>query len=160
GIAVTVCYLRDSRDEIFGIDRRAEAAGVDYVELRESHSLDLAIWRPLRHLVRSRAIDVVHGHEYKTDLLALLLSRSTGAVALAHAHGWTGHTRRERLLYYPADKRVLRRFPVVVAVSSDIKADLVRNGCRPDRVRVLLNGIDHHAFRRDPARVAEARARF
>ena len=143
GVAVTVCYLRDARDPVFGIDRRASAAGVDYVEVRERHSLDPSIWRPLRDLVRDAAIDIVHAHEYKTDLLAWLLSRSTGAVPLATAHGWTGHSRRERLVYYPADKRVLRRFPVVVAVSSEVKADLVAHGCRPERVRVLLNGIDH-----------------
>ena len=160
GITVTVCYLRDGRDSVFGIDRRASAAGVDYVEVRERHSLDPSIWRPLRDLVRTRAVDVVHAHEYKTDMLAWLLSRSTGAVPLATAHGWTGHSRRERLVYYPADKRVLGRFPVVIAVSSEVKADLVAHGCRPDRVRVLLNGIDHRTFHRDPARVPEARARF
>jgi glycosyltransferase involved in cell wall biosynthesis len=160
GVAVTVCYLRDARDPVFGIDRRATTAGVDYVEVRERHSLDPAIWRPLRELVRTRGIDVVHAHEYKTDLLAWLLSRSTGAAALATAHGWTGHSRRERLMYYPADKRVLGRFPLVVAVSNEVKTDLVANGCRPERVRVLLNGIDHRAFRRDQTRLADARRRF
>ena len=160
GVNVTVCYLRDRRDPVFGIDRRAATAGVDYVEVAERHSLDPSIWRRLRDLVRARAIDVVHAHEYKTDLLAWLLSRSTGAAPLATAHGWTGHSRRERLVYYPADKRVLGRFPLVVAVSSDVKADLVAGGCRPERVRVLLNGIDHRIFRRDRARMAEARARF
>lgn len=158
-IKVTVCYLRDDRDPVFAVDRRASAS-VDYVEVRERHSLDPSIWRPLRRLVRERRIDVVHAHEYKTDVLAWLLSRSTGAAPLATAHGWTGHTRRERLMYYPADKRVLGRFPVVIAVSSEVKADLVAHGCRPDRVRVLLNGIDHQVFRRDRALVPEARGRF
>lgn len=160
GVEVTVCYLRDARDRVFGIDRRAAAAGIDYVEVPERHSLDPAVWPALRRLVRSRGIDVVHAHEYKTDLLAWLLSRSTGAAPLATAHGWTGRSRREKFVYYPADKRVLGRFPVVVAVSNDVKADLVANGCRPERVRVLLNGIDHRAFRRDVTRVREARARF
>ena len=45
GIAVTVCYLRDDRDPVFSIDRRASAAGVDYVEVRERHSFDPSIWR-------------------------------------------------------------------------------------------------------------------
>ena len=160
GVSVTVCYVRDARDPVFGIDRRALAAGVDYVEVRERHSLDPSVWRPLRDMVRTRAIDVVHAHEYKTDVLAWLLSHSTGAAPLATAHGWTGHTRRERLVYYPADKRVLARFPVVVAVSSEIKANLVAGGCRPERVRVLLNGIDHRAFRRDRALERDARARL
>ena len=160
GVEVTVCYLRDARDPHFGVTERAVAAGVDYVEVGERHSLDPSVLPRLRELVRTRAIDVVHAHEYKTDLLAWLLARSTGAVPLATAHGWTGHSLRERLLYYPADKRVLRRFPMVVAVSNDVKADLVANGCRPESIRVLLNGIDHRRFRRNQALVAGARARF
>lgn len=160
GVAVTVCYLRDARDQVFGIDRRATAAGIDYVEVLERHSFDPSIWHPLRDLVRARGIDVVHSHDYKTDLLAWLLGRSTGIVPIATVHGWTGHSLRERLVYYPVHKRVLGRFPVVVAVSSQVKADLVAHGCRPNRIRVLLNGIDHKAFRRDRGQVSEARARF
>jgi glycosyltransferase involved in cell wall biosynthesis len=160
GVTVTVCYLRDTRDPVFSIDRRAAAAGIDYVEVCERHSFDTSIWRPLRELVRARGIDVVHAHDYKTNLLAWLVGRSTGTVPMSTAHGWTGHNWRERLLYYPADKRILGRLPLVVAVSSEVKAELVANGCRPERVRVLLNGIDHRAFRRDATRVREARLRF
>ena len=39
-IAVTVCYIRDTRDPVFSIDERAQLAGVDYLEVRERHSLD------------------------------------------------------------------------------------------------------------------------
>lgn len=159
-IAVTVCYLRDERDAVFAVDRRAAAEGVDYVELTERHSFDVSIWRGLRTLVRDRAIDVVHAHEYKTDLLAWMLGRAEDVVPLATAHGWTGHSGREHWLYYPADKRVLARYPRVVAVSSQIKAELVAHGGRAERIDVLLNGIDHVTFHRAPARVPEARARF
>ena len=114
--------------------------------------------RQLRRLVRERAIDIVHSHDYKTNLLALLLSRATGAAALSTVHGWTGHSFRERWGYYPADKRVLARFPRVVAVSSEIGRELIRCGADPARVTTVLNGIDHRQFRRDPDRVAAARA--
>jgi glycosyltransferase involved in cell wall biosynthesis len=159
-IGVTVCYLRDARDEVFSIDRRAAAAGIDYVEVRERHSFDPSIWPQLTALVRSRGIDVVHAHDYKVNLLAWLLARATGVVPMSTAHGYTGNSRRELLLYYPADKKVLARFPVVVAVSSGVRDALVAGGCRPDRVRVLLNGIDPAAFHHDPARRASARAKY
>ena len=35
--AITVCYIRDARDEIFGIGERARALGLDYVEVIERH---------------------------------------------------------------------------------------------------------------------------
>ena len=80
---ITVCYLRDLRDEVFGIDERARTLGLDYVEVRERHSFDVRIWSQLTALAAERRFDIVHGHDYKTNLLAWLLARRTGAVAMA-----------------------------------------------------------------------------
>jgi glycosyltransferase involved in cell wall biosynthesis len=99
-------------------------------------------------MVAQHHIDIVHAHEYKTDLLAWLLARRTGIVPLATAHGWTGQSPRERGLYYPIDKRLLGRFPRVIAVSGDIRDELLRHGARPERVTVILNAIDPKTFQR------------
>ena len=147
---VTVCYLRYVRDSVFGIDQRAGRLDIDYVEVRERNSFDPRIWRPLRQLVRERKIDIVHAHDYKTILLALMLGRRDGVIPLATAHGWTGQTARERYLYYPVSKWLLRWFPRVIAVSTDLKDDLGRWGADKDRTIVILNAIDPKAFRRVP----------
>jgi glycosyltransferase involved in cell wall biosynthesis len=158
--AITVCYIRDARDGIFAIGESPEAARLDYVEVRERHSMDPAIWPALRRLVRDRRIDIVHSHEYKTDLLAWLLSRTDSVVSLATVHGWSGNSSRERLLYYPADKRLLSRFPRVIAVSSRIREELERAGADPQRITVLLNGIDPDHFRRDRSRIGSMKQAF
>jgi len=158
--SITVCYLRDARDEVFHVDDRAASLGVDYVEVMERHSFDISVPGKLHRLVRDRSIDVIHSHEYKTDALGWMAARQTGTALVSTAHGWTGHSPRERYLYYPANKRMLARFPLVLAVSSDIRRELLRTGANPDRVRVLLNGIDHVSFRRDRSREPAARARF
>lgn len=157
-VAVTVCYVRDQRDQIFAVDRRPEAARADYVEIVERHSFDIRVFALLRGLIRERGIDIVHGHDYKTDLLALALARAEAVRPIATAHGWTGDSTRERLVYYPADRWLLARFPMVIAVSSEIRTRLIRSGARPDRVRTVVNGIDPHAFSRLASREAEARA--
>jgi glycosyltransferase involved in cell wall biosynthesis len=149
---VVVCYIRDRRDGIFHLDTRARALGVDYVEVCELHSFDARIWRQLTRLVRDRQIDIVHAHEHKTDLLALLLAYRTGVVPLSTAHGWTGQSARERRLYYPADRWLLARFPRVIAVSTEIRNTLVEAGANPDKVTVILNSIDPDAFRRSAGR--------
>jgi glycosyltransferase involved in cell wall biosynthesis len=154
---VTVCYIRDRRDTTFGIAARAARLGIDYVEIVEHGSFDVRIWPALRQLVRDRGIDIVHAHDYKTDLLALLLARSEGIIPVATAHGWTGHSLRERLVYYALDKQMLRAFPLAIAVSSEIRSQLLRRGVRTDRVRTVLNGIDYRAFRRDRSSEAEVR---
>lgn len=155
---VTVCYLRDQRDTVFGMDQRATEVGVDYVEIAERHSFDPSVWPQLRRLVADRRIDLVHAHDYKTDILALLLAKATGVAALSTVHGWTGHSTRERLCYYPADKKVLSRFSRLIAVSSEIGRELTRYGADPTRITTVLNGIDPRQFRRDASLVAAARA--
>jgi glycosyltransferase involved in cell wall biosynthesis len=157
---ITVCYIRDARDEVFHIDRRATQHAVDYVEVLERHSFDRSVWAQLKRLVRARRIDIVHAHDYKTDLLALLLGRTERIIPLATAHGWTGNTLRERAVYYPLDRWILARFPLVIAVSSEIGRRLVDAGAAPGKVVVVLNGIDPLKFRRRPELVAAARNTF
>jgi glycosyltransferase involved in cell wall biosynthesis len=154
---VTVCYIRDARDDIFGIDTRAATLGVEYLEIPERHSFDVSVFPALRRLVKERRIDIVHAHDYKTNLLVWLLRRLDGTTVLSTAHGWTGHSGRERRVYYPLDKRLLARLPFVVAVSSQIRDELLARGAEPGRIEVVLNGIDHRAFRHDRARDAAAR---
>jgi glycosyltransferase involved in cell wall biosynthesis len=156
---VTVCYMRDERDGVYHIDERANELPVDYVEIRERHSFDPGIWRPLRALVRDRQIDIVHAHDYKTDLLALMLARTDRITPLATMHdNHVPATFRERVLYYPVDLKLLARFPRVVAVSSTVKNRLVAAGAKPSRVTVVLNGIDPEQFKRVREREAELRA--
>ncbi|MEO7275218.1 MAG: glycosyltransferase [Vicinamibacterales bacterium] len=155
---VTVCYIRDVRDTVFGIHERAASLGVDYLEIPEKHSFDVSVLPALRRLVRERRIDIVHAHDYKTNLLVWLLRRLDGTMVMSTAHGWTGHSARERSVYYPLDKWLLARLPFVVAVSSQIRDELIHRGLPAARSTVILNGIDHRQFRRDRTREAAARA--
>ena len=156
-IEVVVCYIRDARDPVFQIDERAAQARVEYVEIVERHSFDTSVWSKLKQLIADRRIDLLHAHEYKTDLLALLLSRSLGIPAVSTVHGWTGHSARERYCYYPLDKRILARFPRLIAVSSEIAGELQRHGADAGRITTILNGIDPNVFRRCRDRETAAR---
>jgi glycosyltransferase involved in cell wall biosynthesis len=158
--AVTVCYLRDMMDGNLDIAARAKSLEVDYIEIRQRHALDPAIWKTVRRLVRERHIDIVHAHDYKTDLIAWLVGRCETVVPLSTAHGWTGHGWKEKLVYYPIDKRLLVRFPRVIAVSSQIRDVLLQCGGRADRIQTVLNGIDHHTYRRHPERERAARVKL
>jgi glycosyltransferase involved in cell wall biosynthesis len=157
---ITVCYLRDRRDNVFSVDARAATLPVDYVELLESHSFDPSVFWRLRRLVRERKIDIVHAHDYKTDLLAWLLAKFEAVTPLSTVHGWTGHTPRELRFYYPFDKWILHFFPKLIAVSTDIRDELVRHGAEATRISTVLNGIDPNAFRRDRSREDDIRLRL
>ena len=147
--AMTVCYLRDPRDRVFGVDQRARAM-MDYVEVHERHSFDPAIW-PRLVVARARRADIVHGHDYKTNLLAWLLARRTGAVPLATSHGWTGHTARER---WSTTRPSARSWAGFLACRGLERYPRSARACgrAGRRVTVLLNGIDPDAFRRSRPR--------
>lgn len=158
-VAVTVCYIRDARDDRFLVDGLARDLGIHYVEIIERHSFDWRIWGGLMRLIRKARIEIIHSHDYKTDLLALLLGRVTRAVPMATAHGWIRNTPRERV-YARFDKRLLARFPFVIAVSEPIRQELLSHGADPARVRRIKNGVDHVTFRRVPGLRERARRSF
>jgi len=158
--AVTVCYLRDKRDQEFTLDQRARDLGLDYVEILERHSFDPAIWPQLTALVKQRGIDLVHAHEYKTNVLTWLLARRRPIVPLSTIHGWFGRDTWKERVYYGIDKRVLTRFPRLIAVSDALAKELIAAGCHPDRVTVIPNGIDQRVFKRDRRRRDEIRSRL
>jgi glycosyltransferase involved in cell wall biosynthesis len=158
--AITVCYLRDLRDREFCIDVRAASAGVDYVEILERHSYDPSIWPKLRALVRERGIHIVHGHEYKTNLLTWWLAKREGVKPLSTVHGWFGRGTWREKLYYAGDKRVLVKFPRLLVVSRELADELVAAGSRRDAITVVPNGIDQELFKRHPERRDGVRAQL
>ena len=154
---VVVCYVRDRRDAVFAIDAKAAALGVQYVNVWERNSFDPRVWPALRRLIRDHQIDIVHSHDYKTNLLAYLLAKVGSVVPLSTVHGWNGHSAKERYLYYPVDQRLLTRFSRLIVVSSQIKSVLVAKGADPQQVSVVLNGIDPHVHVRDRTQEASVR---
>ena len=148
--SVTVTYIRDLRDEAFDLDRRAAELGVDFAPVEERNSFDPRALIQLHRLILDRRIDIVHAHDYKTDFFALPLCRLTGTIPMSTAHGWARFGLKDRI-YNWWDKRILSHYPLVIAVSARIKAQLVEAGAREDRVRVIRNGVDTAVFSADPS---------
>jgi glycosyltransferase involved in cell wall biosynthesis len=153
----TLCFLRRSGEEELWVHRRALEMGAVSRIVEESCAVEPRTLGRLRRLVRERGIELVHGHDYKADLYACVLARLESVVPVATAHGWPVRTRRERLLYYPADRRLLASFPLVFAVSRDIHDRLLEADASPANVETLPNAVDVEGFRPDP--VARARVR-
>jgi glycosyltransferase involved in cell wall biosynthesis len=79
---------------------------------------------------------------------------------VATVHGWPVRTRRERFVYYPADRRLLRSFPLVFAVADDLRDRLLAAGVEANRVVTLPNAVDVEVFRPDATRRARVRAEW
>jgi glycosyltransferase involved in cell wall biosynthesis len=104
------------------------------------------IWRTAR-LVRALGIDIVHAHEVKSDVVAYLASFLQPVTLVTTVHGWIGNSPKQRALI-ALDRRLVRRFDLVFAVSEDIRGQLARAGVPDNRIRLVHNAIVLERYRR------------
>ena len=100
------------------------------------------VWRMAR-LIKERGIRLVHATDFNTNLLALGAARLSGAkcivsrVDLGHLRSGFGKWHRE------AEKLNARNADLVVANADAVRRVCIEEeGCRPDRVVVVRNGLD------------------
>ncbi len=94
----------------------------------------------LRALLRANPGAVLHSHGYKPDILLALLRARRDFACMATCHNWISETAKMRLLE-ALDKRALRGFDHVIAVSDGIAAELTGSGVPRESVTVIDNGI-------------------
>ena len=103
----------------------------------------LAQWRPA----------VVHTHGYRPDVLLRDVIHQAGCGAVSTVHGFTGGGWKN-WVYERLDRRALRRFDAVVAVSVPAGELLAASGVAHDRIAVIPN-----AWSPVPGRLSRAAAR-
>ncbi|OPZ17116.1 MAG: D-inositol 3-phosphate glycosyltransferase [candidate division BRC1 bacterium ADurb.BinA364] len=125
----------------------ARAAGAELFAIAAPGKLNpLAPFR-LRRLVRRQEFDIVHAHGYKPDLYAWLARARRDPWALATtAHGWMPVNRRLSA-YEALDRRLLRAFDRVFAVSPPLLESVMQCGVRRDRAVLAPNAVDFRSIR-------------
>jgi glycosyltransferase involved in cell wall biosynthesis len=156
-VYVLVTYLRQPDDDEFQIPQMASRLGINYVDVVDRSTFDLACLRRLGELLKEYRLDLVHAHDDKTLLYAWLLKLTRPGLRIlytCHSHAMHGpgdfDTRREYLsfrLRQLSQIFLIKRFlKPIIAVSGDTKQRLVQNGLQESEVEVLLNGIDLGAW--------------
>ena len=107
----------------------------------------------IRGLCRSRGVNIVHTHGYRSDLVGGHAGRKAGVPIVTTVHGFTGGGLKNRT-YEQLQRFAFRRFDAVVAVSQ-LQADQLRaSGVPAQRLRIVPNALAAHAA---PLARAEAR---
>ncbi len=148
--AMSICVIRDVVDEQFSFTDRARSLGIDIHEICQRGVLDREVGKQLTQIVEQLQPRIIHAHGYKPVFHTWRLLRKRNFLPIATLHGWTGHTPLERFFYYPAERRILRSFPRIVAVSEDLRDTYLRSGGKAEQVTVLLNGVDPEDFEPAP----------
>jgi glycosyltransferase involved in cell wall biosynthesis len=135
--------------------QRAGEQGIEGIAFVMAGRLGLLpMLRKLRSILSRESRAVVHAHGYKADLLLAALGTPRQLACFATCHSWYSATAKMKMLEY-FDKRALRRFEHVVAVSEEIHQDLLAAGMPASRLSKISNGIsvpDVSAATRDAIR--------
>ncbi|HAI13916.1 MAG TPA: hypothetical protein DCM28_19590 [Phycisphaerales bacterium] len=87
------------------------------IEIPETGAVSFKTYKSLLNICDKQNIDVWHGHDYKSNLLGLMIRRKQPNMKLiTTVHGWTCETLRTKL-YYHIDNYCLKRYDEVVTVS-------------------------------------------
>ena len=125
----------------------AKKRGLNTVVFHSRGRIDVTtVFRIIRFL-RQHQIDILHTHGYKSDIVGFLAALFGRTKWVATNHVWHSLSRTLRF-YESVDAFVLRFATRVVAVSREIRQDLISTSIRPAYIRVIHNGIDIDRFRR------------
>ena len=110
-----------------------------------SGQIDRGTVKFIRSLVAGTGATLLHTHGYKADVYGYFALRRGTVPLVSTCHNWCDTDVATRL-YGTLDRRCLRHFAAVAAVSADVKGRLEKAGLSPDKVPVIHNGIDCEPF--------------
>lgn len=137
--------------------RRARECGVNAWALGGDRVGFGVMLRKLRATFARYQQAIVHTHGYKPDVLLAALGVHRRLACLATCHTWYSDTLKLKIIER-LDKRLLRGFDHVIAVSDEIRADLLASGVPSGDVTTIDNGISVPV--RDSGARASVRAEF
>ena len=147
-VSSVVAYIRGAHDDQFTTADRAHDLGLTSYQISERGKCDLQVIRAIRDIIVRHDINLIHAHEYRTDLFAYLVRlvlRRRPLALLSTAHGWALLSARGEL-YRRLDLRLMRRFDHLIAVSHATQKGLVAAGLPASAISILYNGIDTDAW--------------
>lgn len=147
-------YLHPPNDPGFEVvAQRAASANAELIAVPDGAPLDFSIVRQLQDICRQRDVKIWHAHDYKTNLLGLLVRRRWPMKLVTTLHGW-GVFSWKSPLYNTVGKACLRYYEAVVSVSQDLYDDSLRWRVAPARAHLIHNAIDTRHYRRTLDRLA------
>lgn len=141
-------YLHAPADPGFAeIRRRAQEWGCPLIEITDRGAFDPTVIVALARVCRQIGVRIWHAHEYKSNVIGVLLRPFLGFHLVSTVHGWVDFGPKLSL-FYRLDRWALRRYDRVIAVSQDIHDACLAAGVSPNRLFLIHNAIELDAYRR------------
>ncbi len=145
-------YMHPPGDAGFdAIRKRFAALSSPLISVPDRGPLDRSVLRTLLEVCKRYNVRIWHGHDYKSNLLGIMLRPLWKMKLVTTVHGWVKNTTRTPL-YYAVDRWSLPYYHHVMCVSDDLYEKVRGLGVPEDRCTLILNAIDEKTFdRKAPA---------
>jgi len=122
----------------------AKSNDILYTVFSCRNQLDLKLAFSIREFIKKNRVDIIHCHGYKSNFYGLLASKGQ-VPSVTTNHNWlTAHWKLKT--YCLLDSLWIRFFDRIVAVSNEVKRDMLRYKIPEDKIRVIDNGIAIERF--------------
>ena len=140
GVQSLVVSIQNSHNLHFELLNEAKKRNIPVEIIESKGRFDGETVNQLIALVRKQHISIIHSHNYKADFVGYSAARKAGIPIVATNHLWTKAGFKLRL-YEFFDGLLLRKFNKVVAVSEQVKKDMLKAGVSAKKITVIDNGV-------------------
>ncbi len=131
----------------------AKRLGLKTAVFESSGRFDFKAISEVAKFICENKIDILHTHNYKSDIVGLLAARAAKSPIIATAHGFTGASRAVNF-YESVDRFILKKFFCrVIVVNEDVFPGLLKKD-------IIANGIDLQMFNSEASGRDEFRKKF
>ncbi|ANO50962.1 glycosyltransferase family 4 protein [Woeseia oceani] len=118
----------------------ASQRGLDTCAIVEQAAFDLNVVRQLMATIEELDIDMLHTHDFRSNLAGLYCAWRKQIPIVSTCHGWIANNFK-RSVYKSVDIRLLRRFDRVITVSELMKRQLLAEGVQAQNIDVVVNAL-------------------
>ena len=148
GVICWIGALRNQHNPHLEILEEAKRMGLKTFLFDSQGRVDFKTIFHTRRFLKENNIDILHSHNYKSDIIGFLATRFSKTQWVVTNHVWHGTDAKMRF-YEGIDNTVLKFAKIVCAVSQEIKDDLIHKGFKKNNLYVVHNGISISQFNKN-----------
>jgi len=138
------------------IARIAREKGIKVKTFLMKGKFEIAPVRGLINYLKENKADLIHSHDYKSNLIAFIASRFVRVPIVTTVHALTIFAGRitnafdslKLKLYAFLDLFIIRFFDRLIAISENTRGFLIKVGVRSEKVQTIYNGIDLDKYKK------------
>lgn len=123
---------------------------LEVIPITENSSFDIGVVKQINQAIRDNSIDIIHVHDFRSNLYGLICAKAMGIPIVSTCHGWISNNMKGKL-YTLLDRFLLRFHNKIITVSNTMKDQLVKSEFKEDRITVINNAlvVDDYIINRD-----------